>query len=74
MTAEITEWQCTCGKWVPIGWSRHPHFWAAEAASFEQLHAMRRAQEAGLSRIVPDALAGAQPVTYVLRAKDMPTR
>ncbi len=20
-----TEWQCSCGKWVPIGFGRHTH-------------------------------------------------
>lgn len=72
MTAEITEWQCTCGKWVPIGYSRCVHSTPRQPA-FADLHAMRLAQEAGLSGVVPD-VTETFDVTYVLRTKDMPTR
>lgn len=67
------EWQCTCGAWVPVGYSRHSHF-ALRPAPFEHLHAMRIAAEAGLSGVVPDALESELITTHVLRTKEMPTR
>lgn len=70
---EPTEWQCTCGAWVPVGYSAHPHV-APKALDFEQLHAMRSAAEAGLSGVVPDALNDDVTITKVLRTKEMPTR
>lgn len=67
-----TEWQCICGKWVPIGYSRHTHA-VPKRPAFSDLHAMRLAQEAGLLGVVPDALDAIE-ITHVLRTKEMPTR
>lgn len=66
-----TEWQCTCGTWVPMAYGRHPHLHTAPAA-FADLHAARIAQEAGLS--VPDATEGETVLQYVWRTPEMPTR
>lgn len=69
----LSEWQCTCGAWVPIGYSRHPHF-KAKSPRFEDLHAMRIAMEAGLEGVVPDVLADDCEVTTVWRTKESPVR
>lgn len=68
-----TEWQCTCGTWIPVGYSRHTHF-AAKPAAFQDWHAMRIAEEAGLKGVVPDAAETELVATHVLRTKDMPVR
>lgn len=67
------EWQCTCGRWIPVGYSQHVHAEAPEP-SFAQMHDMRRAAEAGLEGVVPDAFTTAAERTVVLRTKEMPTR
>lgn len=68
-----TQWQCTCGKWIDVGWSHHPHI-ETEHATLAEMHAMRRAQESGLSGIVPDALERETKITKVFRTKEMPVR
>lgn len=68
-----SEWQCTCGAWVPIGYSHHPHTVAKEV-KFADLHAMRVAQEAGLEGVVPNVLNDDMEVVRVWRTKEMPTR
>lgn len=68
---DVTEWQCTCGAWVPMAYGRHPHLKTTPAA-FADLHAARIAQEAGLS--VPDATEGETVLQYVWRTPEMPTR
>lgn len=70
--APPTEWQCTCGKWVPIGYSRCTHLHPKPLTlTLEQMHEMRRRDELGL-------LHGTDldevEITHVLRTKDMPTR
>lgn len=69
--AEPTEWQCTCGAWVPIAYGRHPHLKTTPPA-FADLHAARIAQESGLA--VPDATEGETVLQYVWRTLEMPTR
>lgn len=68
-----TEWQCTCGAWLPVGYSRHPHY-TTTPKPFEALYAMRRAAEAGLSGAASDSFEAELITTYVLRTKGMPTR
>lgn len=68
-----TEWQCTCGRWIPVGYSQHVHAEAVEP-SFEKMVEMRRAAEAGLEGVVPDAFTTAAERTVILRTKDMPVR
>lgn len=67
------EWQCTCGRWIPVGYSQHVHADTTEP-TFEQMHAMRRAAEAGLEGVVPDAFTATAQRTVILRTKEMPTR
>lgn len=64
-----TEWQCTCGKWVPIGYSRHTHLYP-KPLTLEQMHEMRR-RDPTLQH-VPDI--DDVEIAHVLRTKDMPTR
>lgn len=72
---EPTEWQCTCGTWVPIGYSRHSHV-VSKRLSFEELHAARARHESGMilagMSLLPDA--DTVEITHVLRTKEMPTR
>ena len=69
----MTEWQCTCGAWLPRGYSHHPHV-ETKAASLADLRAMRAAQESGLTGVVPDALNTETTVTRVWRTKEMAVR
>lgn len=70
-----TEWQCPCGAWVPIGYSRHPHV-VSRQKTFEELHAGRANHESGMileaMALHPDA--DKVDIINVLRTKDMPTR
>ena len=67
------EWQCTCGKWIPVGFSRHVHM-EERRPTFDQMHEMRRAQESGLSGITPDYFEKQHSTETVFRTKDMPVR
>jgi hypothetical protein len=73
MLSPTTEWQCPCGAWVPVAWSHHPHV-ETKSASLADLKAMRAAQEAGLTGVVPDALAAEGVVRRVWRTKESRTR
>lgn len=70
---EPTEWQCSCGAWVPVGYSHHPHV-ETQRATLAQMLEMRRAAESGLTGVIPDALDGETKVTRCWRTKESPTR
>lgn len=68
-----THWQCTCGYWIPVGFSSHGHV-ATKEPTFAELHEMRRAHESGLTGVVSDAMETKVEVTRVFRDKKMPVR
>lgn len=69
----VTEWQCTCGAWIGVGWSMHQHV-ETKQATLAEMHEMRRAIETGLLNITPDVLDRETVVPKVFRTKGMPTR
>lgn len=66
-----TEWQCSCGAWVPVGYARHPHVQQTRPRSAAELIEQRRRMEMGQQG---DIALDDTIVTHEWRTKDHPTR
>ncbi len=69
----MRQWLCKCGKWIDDAYSTHTHIKMAEP-DFSQMHSMRRAQESGLTGVVPDYFNQYADVDRYFRSGKEPVR